>query len=291
MEVEKPNTIRIIIPYFGNWPFWMPVFLESCRYNSTIDWLIYTDCTIPKNCPDNVKVIQVSFRAYCTYLSSRLQMDFYPDSAYKLCDIKPMLGHVHHDEIAGYDFWGFGDIDVVYGNLRAYFTRERLSHYDLFSMHARRISGHLCLLRNTPEMNTAFQKVSNWPNMLADHAHVAFDEKAFSKIFLRHKNSAALVQWLAKKIDPWLEKAEFNETYTTPNARIKWRNDSGDFPEKWYWSRGQVSNDLDQGYYFPYFHFMEWKKGWDSANQELKDFLATTDAKVEIDCRGMRVVG
>jgi hypothetical protein len=255
-------SICIVIPYFGQWPFWMPCFLESCRANADIDWLLYSDCGQTENCPSNVRVIDVGYREYCEHVAQALQIDFRPEQAYKLCDIKPALGLIHAAELAGYDFWGFGDLDLVYGNLRAYFDATRLARHDLFSTHARRISGHLCLIRNSEEMRIAFMRVKQWQFKLESPEHLAFDESAFSKVFLRHKNSPHWVRWLAAQFDPWLKRAEFVEAYTTPNGKIPWLNDGRDYPVEWYWQDGNVSNSCGNDRIYPYFHFMVWKKVW-----------------------------
>lgn len=256
------DSICIVIPYFGKWPIWMPYYLETCRFNNTINWVFYTDCGKPENLPPNVKIIDISYTDYCDLVSQKLGLEFHPENPYKLCDIKPLLGYIHADELNGFDFWGFGDIDLVYGDLRAYFNQDRLSRKDLFSTHARRISGHLCLLRNTEEMRTAFQRVPNWKSLIVKPGHVAFDEKAFSKVFLRHKNSPRIVLLLAGLFDPWLRKAEFVEAYTTPNAKLRWIDGTKNFPATWYWNRGVVTNNLNGERTFPYFHFMVWKTRW-----------------------------
>jgi hypothetical protein len=49
--------IRILIPYFGAWPPWMGLFLESCRANPSIDWLLLGDCgPLDADLPPNVRV-------------------------------------------------------------------------------------------------------------------------------------------------------------------------------------------------------------------------------------------
>lgn len=262
------SSICIVIPYFGKWPVWMPYYLETCRFNSTIQWLFYTDCGIPGNVPSNVRIVEIAYQDYCALVSKKLGIQFYPQNPYKLCDIKPLLGYIHADELHGFDFWGFGDIDLVYGDLRAYFTRKRLARKDLFATHARRISGHLCLIRNTEEMRTAFQRVKNWQALISKPEHVAFDEKAFSKVFLRHKNSPQLVRFIVGLFDPWLRKAEFIEAYTTPNAKLDWVNETRNFPNKWTWEAGRLTNDIDGERVFPYFHFMVWKTGWNQSSTD-----------------------
>lgn len=239
----------------------MPLFLESCRQNSTIHWRIYTDCGAPEACPVNVTIHAISFDDYCALVAKRLDIEFKPASAYKLCDIKPALGHIHAQDLAAYDFWAFGDIDVIYGDLRSYFTESKLQKKDLFSTHARRVSGHLCLIRNHAEMNTAFMRVKHWQELLSAQQHVAFDEKAFSKVFLRHKNSTILRK-ISMVFDAWLRRAEFVEAFSTPNGKIKWIDGSQRYPTKWYWNNGILTNDIDGQKTFPYFHFMVWKQSW-----------------------------
>ncbi len=171
------SSIRFVIPYFGSWPFWMPFFLKSCAANSTVDWLIYTDCEQPDNPPPNVVFRKISYSDYCSLVSERLGFSFNPPSPYKLCDLKPALGFVHADDLIGYDFWAFGDIDLIYGALRKYFTEARLQGKYLLSTHKRRVSGHLCIIRNDETMRAAFQKIPNWKKRLADHEHLWPDGK------------------------------------------------------------------------------------------------------------------
>ena len=148
----------------------MPFFLESCRRNPDIDWLLFSDCPIPENVPENVRIESTTFDEYCALVSQRLSIRFGPQAPYKLCDIKPALGYIHADRLTGYDFWAFGDLDLIYGNLRRYFTAERLAGYDLFSTHERRVAGHLCLIRNTAEMQRVFMRIKDWEARFADEA-------------------------------------------------------------------------------------------------------------------------
>ncbi|MFT3759914.1 DUF6625 family protein [Thauera sp.] len=251
--------IRFLIPYFGKWPFWMPFFLQSCRYNPSIEWLFFSDCGPPENCPPNVEIRDLSYVGYCEMVSEQLGIEFAPPNPYKLCDLKPALGFVHADCLDGFDFWGFGDIDLVYGNLRRYFDDERLGRYDLLFTHATRISGHLCLLRNNQKMLKAFMMVPGWQRALADPAHRAFDEKAFSKLFVKNKNWPEPLRRFRRALSPMLRRCEFVEAFSTPYARIPWTDGSFDFPAQWVWRDGRLHTDRDGRRDFPYLHFLVWK--------------------------------
>lgn len=266
--MESPR-ICFVMPYFGRWPFWMPFFLKSCRCNPSIDWLFFSDCGPLPDCPPNVRIVPITFDAYCQRVSQALKIDFKPQRPYKLCDIRPAFGVIHKKELAGYDFWGFSDIDLIYGDLRAYFTARRLSRRDLFSTHARRVAGHLCLIRNNTRMRYAFTRIPDWQGRFCDPDHHALDEGAFSRIFLRHKNLPQPLRHLLGQFNPWYRRSEFVEAFSTPCARIDWIDGSRNFPAKWHWRAGKLTNDRDGQREFPYFHFIVWKQSdqWKSIQE------------------------
>jgi hypothetical protein len=37
---------------------------------------------------------------------------------YKLCDYKPLYARIFSELVAPYDYWGWGDLDVLYGDIR-----------------------------------------------------------------------------------------------------------------------------------------------------------------------------
>ncbi len=252
-------SICFVIPYFGRWPFWMPFFLAGCRANPTVDWLLFSDCGELADCPPNVRVIATSYADYCDRVSVRLGIDFHPANPYKLCDLKPALGYIHESELAGYDFWAFGDLDLVFGDFRAYFTAARLARKDVFSTHARRISGHCCLLRNTAELRELFLRMKDWQTRLANGRHEGLDEGAFSRIFIRRKNWPGALARLFWQLNPWYRRAEFVEAYSTPDAKVAWVDGSRNFPQRWFWREGVLTNDRDGARTFPYVHFLVWK--------------------------------
>ena len=50
------KSICYIIPYFGHLPDNFNLWLISCKVNSTVNWLIYTDDKTSYDYPENVKV-------------------------------------------------------------------------------------------------------------------------------------------------------------------------------------------------------------------------------------------
>jgi len=274
LSSNKSSRVLFLIPYFGRWPFWMSFFLESCRYNPDIDWLFFTDCTPPATSPENTRFVTTSFDAYCKHVSERLGIRFTPNTPYKLCDLKPALGEVHAEELSGYAFWGFSDIDLIYGDLRSHFTEERLQRYQVLSTHDRRISGHLCLLRNTAGLRELFRRVPGWREKLEVAEHVGFDEGAFSKLFVRLKRWPRPLQRLLSLGNPLWRNSEFHEAFTTPYGRVPWHDGSFNFPSYWRWENGKLTNSADGMRTFPYFHFIGWKQRADWCSEAAQNSLA-----------------
>lgn len=254
--------IILVIPYFGQWPAWINYFIESCAKNPDITWLIYTDCGEPEAKADNIIYHHLSFDAYKAIVSERLGINFNPDSAYKLCDLKPALGLVHTKDIEAYDYWGFGDIDVVYGQIKNYLTPEMLEH-NLISFHQHRISGHLCLLKNTKTMREAFMRFKGWEAILVDKSHRCFDEKHFNSLFIRHKNWPEKLRKVLYYPRYLMRTAYFEESYSTSFGSVAWVDGSFNFPETWHWNKGLLTVD-GSSRTFPYVHFLYWKHRFSS---------------------------
>jgi hypothetical protein len=252
------KSIIILIPYFGQWPEWIDLFLVSCQWNSTIHWVFITDCGAPTCLPENVRFVHMSFDEYRKLVSERLEIQFPKTSPYKLCDYKPTYGFVHEDLVSGYDYFGFGDIDVIYGNIRRFYTSAVLSH-SLISTHYDRLSGHFCLVRNTEFMRQAFRQVKDWQTYLEDPEHRGFDEHRFRRIVLRHKKYPRFLRKVCGWFDPYQRGTYFKEQYSTILSPIRWLDGSYDHPQEWLWRKGRLTNTKDGEREFLYLHFMNWK--------------------------------
>jgi len=167
------KSIIIIIPYFGKLPPIFKFWRQSAINNPTIDFLFFTDCNIQST--DNIKVIKCTFEVLREKFQSRFDFPISLPSPYKLCDFKVTYGYVFQDYIQDYDFWGFGDIDLIYGNIRHFLTEEVLNQYFIISGW-----GHLTLYRNNEFCNSFFRTHENgfqyYKKVLSCSKNSAFDE-------------------------------------------------------------------------------------------------------------------
>ena len=187
--------VLIIIPYFGKWPPWIEYFFQSCRYNPSFSWLIYTDCNIPNEIPKNILFLKKNISDFNNLASRKLGLKIKFQNPYKICDLRPAFGKVFEDYIKDFDFWGYSDLDLIYGNMGHFLSLEVLKKNDVISVRKNYMTGHFALLRNNSYINSLFRKYSNYAGIFENHSkHFAFDER--SNVFGRRLLLSKKSKWL-----------------------------------------------------------------------------------------------
>ena len=177
----RNSAIAIIVCHIGEMPWYFSYFLHSCKFNQSIDFLILTDETsLPKYIPKNVQILQTSLAEINELATQKMGYDINIKNGYKLCDFKPTYGVVFSDLLKNYDFWGFGDIDVFYGNIREFITEDLLANYDLISVRPDWIPGCFVLFKNSEKMNKLFTHSKDYIKVLTSDTHYCFDETNFA---------------------------------------------------------------------------------------------------------------
>ncbi|GAB3503586.1 DUF6625 family protein [Emticicia fontis] len=173
------SRVVILIPYYGKFPWYFPYFLHSCSFNNTIDFLIFSDSLYQSELPENVKIINISFEEMKTLIAEKLKIAISIDFPYKLCDFRPAYGLIFADYIKEHTFWGQGDIDVIYGDLRGFLTDELLSQVDFVSVRHEYTTGCFALYRNNKFINNIFKRSKDYQKVFTTSDHFAFDEFNF----------------------------------------------------------------------------------------------------------------
>lgn len=145
------SKIILIIPYFGEFNQYFWLFLLSCEHNASVDFLIITDNAIPVH-SSNVRVVKSSFEEFSNRIRSYYDFDITLDEPYKLCDYKVAYGEILEEYISNYDFWGFCDCDLIFGDIRRFVTEDLLNRYDKLYMR-----GHFTLFRNNEYINKLYR--------------------------------------------------------------------------------------------------------------------------------------
>jgi len=173
--------IIFIITYIGQYPWYFPYFLHSCRYNPTVDFLIFTDNNVPNlELPPNIKIIPYSLDRFKADATKVFGFEIAVESGYKLCDFKPAYGTIFFDYIKDYDFWGYCDMDVIFGNIRLFMTDELLNEYDIISARHDYLTGCFALYRNNPFMRELFKQSKDYRKVFTEPRNFFFDETNFA---------------------------------------------------------------------------------------------------------------
>lgn len=176
------KSIIVVLPYFGKFPNYFSLFLKSCAVNPTINWLIATDQELSNfTIPDNVIVNKTSFHVLQQQCEEKYGIG--PASPYSLCKYRVVYHELFYDYVRNYDFWGYCDCDLIWGDLRSFLTEEILNMYEKISWR-----GHLTLFRNDEDVNNAYKYESpgfkTFKGCINESDGVnLFDEVGINKIF------------------------------------------------------------------------------------------------------------
>lgn len=170
------NSICIISVYFGKFNNYFDLWLRTCAYNQKIDFLIVTDADYDKNLPANVKILRKNIDDVREMASKATGVHVALYRPYKCCDLKPFYGLIFQQFIKDYEYWGECDMDLMWGDLYSFLTKNNYKSYDKFSP-----LGHLSLYRNTPENNERYKLAGvikgGWQYVLKSEKNEVFDEQ------------------------------------------------------------------------------------------------------------------
>lgn len=177
------KTIAFVIPYFGKFPSeGFNLWLLSCSKNPTVDWLIYTDDKTEYNYPQNVKVNYCTLEDIKRKAQKCFDFEISLERPRKLCDYKAAYGEIFAEDLKGYDYWGYCDIDLVWGNIRKFLTDEILDRYERIGY-----QGHCLLYKNCEEVNRRYRSiiegVVNFKTVYTDPGEFCFDENGMDNIY------------------------------------------------------------------------------------------------------------
>lgn len=216
------GKIILIIFYFGKFPNYFSLFLDSCKRNTNITWRIYTDNEQIETWPQNVEYIHMTFNECKELFQHKFPFEISLNSPKKLCDFKPAYGFILEEELKEYEFWGHCDLDVIFGDLEKVLQPEIINRHDkLYTL------GHLTIYRNVPKVNQYFMNVRD-------------ELKSYQTVF-QNLEMVGFDEWGAGNINEIFEKSDFRFLKEAPGADI-WPERSN-FVLSWF--------DKEKGKYAP----------------------------------------
>lgn len=174
--MDNSKKIALLYPYYGKFPWYFKFFIESCKYNPSVDFIIFTDIKINEELPKNIIVIEYSFLELKKLISEKMGFSVSLNSPYKLCDFKPAYGVIFSEFITDYDFWGHGDIDLIFGNIRTFMTDEVLDNFDVICVRDEYVTGFFTLFRNNEFVNKLYEESKDYKFVFQNEKNFVFDE-------------------------------------------------------------------------------------------------------------------
>jgi hypothetical protein len=174
-------SMRLIAAHFGNRPSYFPLVVRSMAHNPDVHWLMYTDQPV-EEAPANLDVRVCSFEDLASRIQDRFDFEVALRDPYKLCDFRPAFGEIFGHELAGYDFWGHTDLDVLFGRIRDHLPQEAFEADKIL------FQGNFALYRNTPEAAGWFRHEIpgiSYRSAMTNPAATHFDEWAGIYYILR----------------------------------------------------------------------------------------------------------
>lgn len=174
------NTrIVILIPFFGNLNCkgYFQKYLDSVKKNTNLTIMLWTDDRTNYKYPRNVKVCYTSFEEFKTKVQECFDFKIVLDKGYKICDFRPAFGQIFYEDIKEYEWFGWSDIDLIWGNSYNFISDDMLDNYE--QIYSR---GSLTLIRNSEKMRRLYLDENNicgekrYLEVFTSHRHYAFDE-------------------------------------------------------------------------------------------------------------------
>jgi hypothetical protein len=153
------------------------MWMHSCKYNSEVQFFLFGS-HLPEESPvENVRFFSLTTEELRQKVSESTGVQAQIGSPRKICDFRPAFGQIFREHLEPFDFWGYCDLDVVWGNLSPLVEDEILKNSDIISVRGDLfLSGACTLYRNTKALRTLYRSSSTWKDVFTDPNHWVFDE-------------------------------------------------------------------------------------------------------------------
>lgn len=154
------KKVCLITVWMGSFSDTFPLWLNTVKRNSTIDFYIVTDQDTSRWQYDNVFWIKSSLDEVRAIFEKNIGMKVRLKHAYKLCDFKPVWWMLIGDKLQQYDFYGVCDVDLLFGDIRHFVTDELLDKYNcIFDC------GYLLIYKNEEQVRNLYRRSIEKDNM------------------------------------------------------------------------------------------------------------------------------
>lgn len=201
------KKLCLVAVYFGTFPNYFQLWLNSCKYNKNIDWLVVTDSPEDYLYPDNVKVQISSLGQIKKRIEKILGFRCSLERPYKLCDYRPVFPSIFFHTLKDYEYWGHCDLDCIWGNLEKFVMDKLDGCYEKIGA-----LGHLTIYQNRPDINERYKLVQfhsiDYKKVFTSNYSYGFDENTkygINSIYLKeeYRNQMYLNDTMCADVYPY----------------------------------------------------------------------------------------
>jgi hypothetical protein len=217
-----------------------------------------TDLPKPDMASDNCIWHYEQFSEVRKRISTKLGIETPNLTPYKLCDYKPSYGLLFEDLLQCYDWWGFGDIDVVLGNLKSFLPDKDLESFDIISFRRNWVSGSMALFRNTTYNRDLYKKIVGIQESLENPNFLGIDE-------VSQNFHAVRLNPISEVKFPYdnFTRVIFSEGQEG-KLKLRFQDSIKEYlhPHEWMKATSAGLTDQSGNKTYPYYHLVSEKKRW-----------------------------
>ena len=176
MLSRKDRSVMVLILHFGALPKWFDIWLYTAKLNGGIDFHLFQDAV--ENFQDKNIFYHSLTLADFNELPLLKAEGYKLKHPYKFCDFRPLIAEIFPEIIAPYEYWGWGDLDVIYGDILSV-VGESFNKFDYISTGWEGESGPLAFLRNSEQINSLWRLIPDINLKLNSEKCIALDEREF----------------------------------------------------------------------------------------------------------------
>ena len=173
--------VTVFTLWTGPLPKWMSPLIENRnKVGHPFHWVIMGD-QVPTEDHGRVQMINLPEKEFYQKVSDLgLSLGKHHQKK-KFAELRPMYAAMFPEMLQDSDFWGWSDLDVVFGRVARFWDGAILSTFDFLSLNIWMASGPLTLIRNTPIMNNMWTNIPDVKNKLAGEKFCSVQCTGFGK--------------------------------------------------------------------------------------------------------------
>ena len=175
--------IKLLSSWFGSWPTWIDKYREQMARFECVDWELYPAVEGSDT--------RLQLREYNALMTERLGT-LVNKTLQSICDVRPFWGHAFAEKYEGYDFWGWCDMDMRFGDLDKFLPVLLDGNTEVLSFKDRYLSGCFAVFKNTKHTTQLYRLDPTWRDVLATPNYRCWDESGYRsdecmwKLILKH---------------------------------------------------------------------------------------------------------